>query len=322
MNVFNIIKNNFIRILQNKFYIINIILIIPTMIFIAIYFTGRLEIKANLAVVGANNLPINSNSINVNYINKEPQLSDLVLNKYDAVIKSNDGVYEVITVKSHKFKENIERLLKRESIDNVFSSENRGIGTNILGYLTMFILLQGLMFFTLFYEERDKDISKRILSHPITTINYFLAHAISCFLMVFLPITTIILISINTLNLNTNISNIQFIFIVGILCILGSAFGLFISSLVKSEDNGTLFGSMLLVITTLISGSFFSIDSQGAIGKIGKILPQRKVVDYAIAIENNKTLDHRGLIMIILLSIILFMLAYIINNKKFKNVNF
>ncbi|WP_291567339.1 MULTISPECIES: ABC transporter permease [unclassified Clostridium] len=322
MNVFNMIKNNFIRILQNKYYIINIILIIPTMIFIAIYFTGRLEIKANLAVVGANNLPINSNSIKVNYINKEPQLSDLVLNKYDAVIKSNDGVYEVITVKGHKFKENIEKLLKRESIDNVFSSENRGIGTNILGYLTMFILLQGLMFFTLFYEERDKGISKRVLSHPITAMNYFLAHAISCFIMVFLPIIIIILISVNILNLNTNISNIQFIFILGILCILGSAFGLFISSLVKSEDNGTLFGSMLLVITTLISGSFFSIDSQGVIGKIGKILPQRKIVDYTIAIENNRTLDYRGLIMIILLSIILFMLAYIINNKKFRNGNF
>jgi len=292
------------------------------MIFIAIYFTGRLEIKANLAVVGANNLPINSNSIKVNYINKEPQLSDLVLNKYDAVIKSNDGVYEVITVKGHKFKENIEKLLKRESIDNVFSSENRGIGTNILGYLTMFILLQGLMFFTLFYEERDKGISKRVLSHPITAMNYFLAHAISCFIMVFLPIIIIILISVNILNLNTNISNIQFIFILGILCILGSAFGLFISSLVKSEDNGTLFGSMLLVITTLISGSFFSIDSQGVIGKIGKILPQRKIVDYTIAIENNRTLDYRGLIMIILLSIILFMLAYIINNKKFRNGNF
>ncbi|WP_454051987.1 ABC transporter permease [Clostridium sp. Marseille-Q7071] len=322
MNVFNMIKNNFIRILQNKFYIINIILIIPTMIFIAIYFTGRLEIKANLAVVGANNLPINSNSIKVNYINKEPQLSDLVLNKYDAVIKSNNGVYEVITVKSHKFKENIEKLLKRESIDNVFSSENRGIGTNILGYLTMFILLQGLMFFTLFYEERDKGISKRVLSHPITAMNYFLAHAISCFIMVFLPITIIILISVNILNLNTNISNIQFIFILGILCILGSAFGLFISSLVKSEDNATLFGSMLLVITTLISGSFCSIDSQGVIGKIGKILPQRKIVDYTIAVENNRTLDYRGLIMIILLSIILFMLAYIINNKKFRNGNF
>ncbi|MHC1685772.1 MAG: ABC transporter permease [Clostridiaceae bacterium] len=320
MNIFKIIKNIFDRIIIDNTFLVTTFILIPLTVFASIYFTNKLEVKGNIAVVGIEKVNLDNKYLNISYLNDEPSLSELVLNKYDAVVKFDDNNFEVITAKSDEYKNSIEKVISGKSVDEAFSGDKRGVGSNIIGYITMFVLMQGISLYSFLYHEKEIGVTKRILIHPINYVQYFLSHFIGSFLMCFVPTSAIVLVAVKVLNLNTVISGAQFTLIIAIMSLVGSAIGLFINSLVKSEDNGDLLGSMLIIITTIISGSFFSTGHKGIFETITSALPQKILLDYAVSIENSKSADIKGLFSIVIFVVVLCIASMIINrNKLIKN---
>jgi ABC-type multidrug transport system, permease component len=321
MNTIRLIKNIYSRMITNKAFMITTFIIIPITVLLSIYFTDKLNIKGNIAIVGNNEVKIDVNKIRVSYINEEPPLSELVSNKYDAVVRIANGKTEIKSVKGEDFRESIEKVLGGESINSSFNTQNRGVGANIIGYITMFILFQGSILFSYFYKEKENGITKRILSHPISSTQYLLAHFIGVFLITFIPTSIIVLSMVDILKLNTTVSNFQFIYIIALLSMFGAAFGILIASIVKSEDNGILIGNMLIIITTLLSGSFFNVNNNGALKVISSILPQKIILDFTMAIENSKSMNYIGIMSIVIFSLILIGGSIIVNKNKLVNNN-
>ncbi len=114
MSVFSILKNNFYRVISKKSIIVTTIIFVPLMIISAVYFTGKMEIKGTIAVVSQNkSVNFNTKYLKVKMVDKKPKMSELLLNKYDAVLEDKgNGKIEITTIKGDKFKNTIENYLK------------------------------------------------------------------------------------------------------------------------------------------------------------------------------------------------------------------
>ncbi|GKX67155.1 ABC transporter permease [Inconstantimicrobium mannanitabidum] len=313
------IKGILYRMINNKVYLVVPIILTPIMIFAAIYFSNNLSIKGNIAVVGMDNVNLAIKEVKVTKLKTVPQLSELVQNKYDGVVIYKNGKFKVDTVKGNEFKENIEACINGKT-PNWDREAKRGVAANIIGYITMFVLFLGMMLYRFYYEEKG-GISKRILSGSISYVQYATAHVISVFLMIFVPTTGITLITKEVLNINTKVSSLEVAFILFVLCLFASAFGFLISSIIKEDENATLVGSMTILVTTLLSGSFFSVTKNGFIDKISNLFPQKYLLDFTISLENNNSANYMKMGVVLVITATILTLGIFIGSRKLKGNN-
>jgi ABC-type multidrug transport system, permease component len=314
IKMINVIKGILYRMVNNKGYLMMPVLITPIVIAAAIYFSSSFMIKANIGVVGGNDINFNSDEINIVRLENKVPLSDLVKNKYEAVISFENGKAVVETIKDKEFKNKLERIANGEKI-KLEDGEKRGVAANIVGYITMFVIILGVMLYKFFFDDQ-KGIAKRVISANISYEQYVFSHFVSVFLMVLIPTGIITLISKEVLNLNTSITAIELGFIIMILSFLGSAFGLLMSSVTRSEESATMLGNMINIITTLLAGSFFTISNNWFINTIGNIMPQRHILNFTIALENGKGISYSDIGIVIVVSFIMIISSFIINKYK------
>lgn len=298
------------RILNNKIYLFMATLVTPVVIFVAVFFTNKIETKSTIGIIG--DIEISIKNVNAIYLEEEPKFSELVQGKYDAIVKKENEIIQIETIRGENFKNSLEDAL-RENASYVVTSD-RGIVTNLIGFITMFILVFASMLFKFYYDEKT-GINKRVLSTSINHLQYSISHFLVVFAILFVPTIIIILLGNIILQYNENVSYIHILFMVFTLCLFATSFSFFISSCIKTEANGGLVATMIIVITTLIAGSFFEVAQNGFTSFINKFLPQRYLLDYAIALENGLSPNHFSILGIILISIVLFILGTQINQK-------
>lgn len=316
----NVIKGILFRMINSKTYLVMPLIITPIVIAAAIYFSSSFVERANIAIVGDYMIDFNSDEVNVIKLENKVPLSDLVKNKYDAVISFENGKVQVDTIKGNDFKSKLEKIFNGESV-NMKDGEKRGIAANIVGYITMFVIILGVMLYRFFFDEK-KAIAKRVISADISYEQYVLSHCISVFIMIFIPTALVTTFAKEVFNLDTRVTVLQLDFIVLILSLLASAFGLLISSVVKEEESASMLGVMVNIITTLLAGSFFTISNNNLISMIGNIMPQKHILEFTIALENGKGINYVDMGDVILVSLIMIFLSYLINKYKIRKYNF
>ncbi|WP_238915885.1 ABC transporter permease [Clostridium sp. YIM B02555] len=314
----NVIKGILYRMINSKTYLIMPIIITPIVITAAIYFSSSFVERANIGVVRNDNINFNSAEANITQLENKVPLSDLVKNKYDAVIYYEDGKVQVDTVKGNDFKSKLLKIANGENVE-IKDGEKRGVAANIVGYITMFIILLGVMLYRFYFDEK-KGISKRVISADISYEQYILSHFVSVFIMIFVPTVIVVTIAKEVLKLDTNVTVFELDFIVLELALLASAFGLLISSIVKEEESASMLGVMINIITTLLAGSFFTISNNTLINIISDIMPQKHILNFTIALENGKT-NYIDIINVIFVCIIMIILSYLINKIKLRKAN-
>ena len=136
-------------------------------------------------------------------------LSDLVKNKYEAVISFENGKAEVDTIKGDDFKSKLEKIANGENV-TIKDGEKRGVAANIVGYITMFVILLGVMLYKFFFDDK-KGIAKRIISANISYEQYVFSHFISVFIMIFVPTVIITILSKEVLNIDTKVTILQLV---------------------------------------------------------------------------------------------------------------
>ncbi|MFW2490635.1 ABC transporter permease [Clostridium chromiireducens] len=316
----NIIKGILYRMINNKSYLIMPIVITPIIIAISIYFSSSLVAKYNIGVIGDYSANFNSDEVNITRLENKVPLSDLVKNKYEAVISFKNGKVIVDTIKGNDFKSKIERLVNGERITNE-DSEKRGVVSNIVGFITMFIIALGVLLYRFFFDDK-KGISRRIISTNITYVQYILSHFISVFLMIFVPTVTITILSRVMLDLDTRVTSVELILIIFVLSLFSSAFGLLMSTVTKQMQSASMLGMMINVITTLLSGSFFTISNNKLVSLFGSIMPQRHILEYTISLENGKFSNYTDIASVILISIVMIISSFLIIKYKMRKYSF
>lgn len=325
MNLFNIFKNNFYRLLAKKILIIDAIVFIPLMIAGGIYFNSKMETKANIAVVSANEkLNISNKYMNIKTVKKEPSMSELVLNKYDAVVQDKGkGNFKIITIKSDKLKNQLEGFFKNPSLTaKVSNSENkRGVGTSIIGFLIMIVMILQINFMLFYPEDRDFGTFKRILISPVNESKYLISQGIFDFVVAFIPTYAVVVLVKYVFNVNIGFSCIQFAGLLALLLLLGTAFALFITSFVDDVDNAAMLGNAIIMITSILSGSFYSFTGDNKIlDTLVSAIPFKGYLTLVQGIENGRSLTnyYGQLIYVIAVILVLFSLGTFITKRNLK----
>ena len=320
--MFKIIKNNILRIKSEKNYVITVLSITVVTILLALYFTSKFQVKGNIALVtDSNKFDIKSKYINVNIMKKAPQKSDLVMGKYDAIVTDKgNGAFDVITYKGRDFKTAIEKALSSKGNTHFSGEESRKVGTNILGYLTMFILIQGTIFMRFFSEDKINGSFKRVLTSPVSMKSYLLGHCIFNFFMMYIPTFIVIVVEKEILKVNIGFSYFQYSYLLAIITFLSTTFGFFMSSIIENSDDSMMMSNLIIILTSILAGSFYSFTNKnGIVEKIIHILPQKNYIQILQRVENNNAVSNYSgqLFYIFAMSIILFIIGAVICNKRY-----
>lgn len=316
----NILRNNFYRTLSRKNYIIVSIIMTAVSIFCAVYFTAKFQVKGNIALVTQNE-PIVSKSkyINIKVLKEAPPKSELVMNKYDAIVlDKGSGKYEVQTIKSDDFKKMIENAIKNSKAFKSENKDTRGIGTNIIGYVLMFLMMQGILFMFTFAEDREQGQIKRIATSPMPFLKYLMSQFLFTFAFIFIPAYTTLILMKECIGFSIGFSLFQYMILLAVSCALSTAVSMFINSLVKSSDTANMIGSAIVTLTTILAGSFYSFDKSSTIlDKAIWILPQKDFMSFTQGLENGKSISSiLPQIVYVVLVTVVFLILSIIKNKK------
>ena len=296
----NLFRNRLDRMLTKKSVIIVAVVIIPIMIGVAIYFSGQTLLKDTIAVVtdDAKDIP-NDPRINIVQLDEKPPLSSLVLGHYNFLVEKKGKSYKVTTLKTESDKKSIEQLFNKGHLPKSYRGEDqiraeRGVGTNILGFIAMLILIQGVALTTLYPEDRLLKAFSRILTSPVGVGKYLFVQSIFTFLCLYIPSYLAIVITSLVSGVDIGYSFGMLAVLLGILTILATGFSIFMASLM--ERNISLVTSGVSIVTCVLAGCFISFTSKNVVlNTICAILPQKAFMTLIHGIEIGKSmLDFKG----------------------------
>ena len=253
----------------------------------AIFFNTKADIAGNIAVVSAGDSITSSAYLNVTMLEKSPPLSELMAGKYDAVIVFDEqGGYEIQTIKGDEFMQTLVDLINDPASFQADDIGSRGKGTNIIGFIMMFVLMQGASLMFMFAEDKDKKQIQRIAASPVSFVGYLFAHSFFSFAFLFMPTAAMLGIAYVIPGVDMGFGFMTYLLLTALLCALSTSFGLFLVSMFKKADTSSMVGSASVVLTSVLAGSFYSFDKGNAILEtIIKVLPQKAVLSLSDSLE-------------------------------------
>ncbi len=290
MRFLTIVANNFLRYGQRLTnVIVMLVLTVATVVF-AVVFTPKMQMKGHIALVAEDDSLLKSAaSFEVTVMDHEPAMSDLMLSKFDAVVIDNGGGYQVKTIKDAALKAAIDFAIAHPG-ETLPGIDERGVGANILGYLSFFVLLQGVMFILPYSDDKESGVFKRIGTSPVSAGTYIAAHSTSNFLLVFTP-TFAVIAAAKLFGAQIGFSLPVFAAFVALLSLLSTTFAVLVATLVKRMENCSIIGSVTMMLTTLLAGSFVSFsNTRPAFDAAISVLPQKSFLTLISGIEQGNAL--------------------------------
>lgn len=310
-----IVKNNLYRMLKEKSYLVLAVLIIPITIFIAVYVATMAPTDLTIGVIGSESFK-DTNGVSFDKLSEDDHsISDLIRGKYDAYIIEKNGTYRVETSKGNGLKKQIESFLKNTQEQKTGSIQKVTIYSTSLNLLSLALMIFSLILYKYYFDER-RGINKRIIESTISSSRYVLQHVLTVFITMLIPavIATLILFPLFEIKLE-----FAYLFTVSLIVCFSSSFGIVLSSFMKKNQGALLVGTMLTVITSLLSGSLFSIVSNDFIDKLQIILPQKYIGILGQNIDKNANLSISSIIMIAVIVVIFLVISIWKNDKLIRN---
>ncbi|WP_088066136.1 ABC transporter permease [Bacillus thuringiensis] len=319
----NLFRNRLERMLTKKAVILVAVVIIPLMIGISIYFSGQTLLKDTIAFVTDDPQSIPSDPrINIVQVDETPPLSSLVLGHYNYLVEKKGNNYKVTTLKTESDKKNIEQFVNTGRLPKSYQGEDqihaeRGPGTNILGFISMLILMQGVALTTLYPEDRMLKTFRRILTSPVNAKKYMFVQSIFTFTCLYIPSYLAIVITSLVTGVDIGYSFGMLAILLGILTLLATGFSIFMASIM--EQNISLVTSGISIVTCLLGGCFIAFTSNNTIfDTFCNILPQKAFMTLIHGVELGQSiLDFKGqLIYLFVWTVILWFIGVFVTNRR------
>lgn len=317
----DILKNDFRRTFQNKQYVIIATILTMVSIIMAVFITNNVQMKMKVGLIDKNSLvSIPENKyLDVVNLDGEPKKSDVVMGRYDAIVEVNDDMGITVTSRSNDIKEKLESFFDGSSSEVSEDDTERKVGSNIIGYMMMFLLMQGVIYGKVFSEDKEKHVAERITVSPIAFRNYILGHISFIVLMIFVPSYVMILIT-KLVGVNIGFSLLQYAAIILFLGFLAASFAIFLGSLFKVSDTANMVGNSTLILTSLLSGSFYSFTKNSDIlDKVIRALPQKDFMSFIESLEKG-TITNTSLMYLTYVTafmVIVFLIAVVKTKKDY-----
>jgi ABC-2 type transport system permease protein len=278
----NLLKNFFKRVVTHKEIVIIAAIVMPIMIIAAVMLTTVVK-KDTIAFYGDRIEMPKDSRISINKVKDVPSTGDLILGTYNYSVIQNKDQYKVTTLNNVKEKDAIGKLFKSGQLPNNFRSDGenfkkRGIGTNILGFIMMLVLMQGVAVGTLFAEDRENGTIKRILTSLVKLSDYLVVHNIFVFLAILIPSSITLFIIKTAINIEVGFSDLILFTLLFLMCLLGTAFAAFLNACV--DRNANLIASGITIVTCVLSGCFIPFAENNKImNTLLLVLPQRAYME-------------------------------------------
>lgn len=309
----SVLKNNYLRTVPRMGATILVTLVTLSTILLAVYVTGLQQIKGHVAIVTQNisvALPKTSKLLDVTVLSERPPHSDLVKQKYDAVVTMNTtGGYNIETLHTKDFKNLITLLLQNPDAKVSDSKTERGTGVNIIGFMMMFLLMLAFSNLFAFADDKEQGQLHRIAASPASFGWYLAAHCVYC--MSFLLPAFLMLAILKWCGWSIGFSLGQYAGLMAVTGLFGISLALLLHTFIKKPDNASMLGNSILVLTTVLAGSFYSFSKNNAVlDTIIKILPQKEIMDFAQNLQNGTAGQHAlQIVYVLVFACILFIIS-------------
>ena len=290
-NILLVMKNNLYRFTKEKVMMTMVVGVMPIIICLGVYFNGMDSIKGKIAVVGARI--------------EEKEMIEFQGNEPSVISYGKDDI-----------KKTLEANLKGEVY--VGDDNNATVQGKIIGFLIMFLFFGATtMVMDFFLVDRENGTYTRVLSGKISYFQYITGQMLYSTVILTIPSTMWSVFILKVLNVNLEISYSLFTFLLLLVGVLSSSFGMFISTIFKDRASASMGGSIVVMITCLLGGCLINIaDSNKVIGFIRNILPQKRLID----LSNN--FNNTDLIFVIFSILVFGLISVILGERQYKNGDF
>lgn len=255
-----ILKNNYGRFMQERAYLLITAIVLIVMTIATAYIVTMKTPQAEIGVTpSAATLlrikPTKNQSVAFKAVTPGKTYNqDLILGKYDAYVTKKNGHYKVTTVRSSSLKKQLSTYLNTGVYQNTAQSKE-SIFKIFLSVLAMSTMILSLILYKFYFDDRN-GMDKRIYLSGISTLSYICQHFSFNVLVLSgltLPITVIFL---PLFGITLSLGLLAAIVLVDIF---SAAFGLMISTLTEKNQGALIIGTILTVLTLMISGALFTV---------------------------------------------------------------
>lgn len=310
---FIILRNNLQRFLKEKTYaIISFLLIFITIAATSFVVTMESQkVKIGVTKTAIELLEMSNNNFSIKEVERDMDYYiNLISGKYDAYINKEDGNYKVTTVRNSTLGMKLSQYLnKGESFSNSNGNNHYKI---IITVMAMSSMILSLILYRFYFDDRN-GLDKRIYLSGVSNFSYVLQQVLFNFLILFTTnlLSSFILLPLFDLNISWKL-----VLYILLIELFSANFGMFLSTLTKKNQGALIIGTMVSVITMLLSGALFSVKIGSVQDKIYYIFPQHYFSNLGKNIDGNLTnLAHSGTV-IVGYTLLFFLLANYLQNQK------
>ncbi|ASB91317.1 ABC transporter permease [Bacillus sonorensis] len=319
----NVFRNRLDRMLTKKAVLIIAVVVVPLMIAAAIFFSNQTIVKDKIAFITAGSQHIPSDpKADVLQVDTKPPLSSLVLGQYNFLVEEKGSGYKVTTLRNQTDQKRIEQFFKTGHLPESYRGDDqihndRGIGTNILGFIVMLVFMQGVALTALYPEDRMLGAFRRMLASPLSVGKYLFVQSIFTFLCLYIPSYLAIVITCQLFGAEIGYSFGMLAVLLSILTAMATGFSICMTSVMKRNIN--LAASGISVVTCVLAGCFISFTGSNPIlDAICSILPQNAFMAFIHGVEVGRSvLEYKGQIVYLFIwTIMLWLIGFFVTKRR------
>ena len=250
-------------------------------------------------------------------------IKDLVnmemVNIRDISLASNKNE-EVYYKSIDNYSSNISVNIKKESLNDLHS--DYASSQIYIGFLIMFMLIRGMKTAYRIFDEKDENIYMRIFMAPVKTSEYYLADIISVYISILIQVFLGI-VSINILNLETGVKNIELFIILALVGLVSISLALCCSSFAKNRSEASNIFNFANILLPMLGGAFVPLEIMPPlVEKISYFTPVRWAMQSISDIQQGYSFSetYKYLFIIFLFSVAFFVIAAYRTVKEEKKI--
>ncbi|WP_314451035.1 ABC transporter permease [uncultured Granulicatella sp.] len=283
---FIILRNNLQRFLKEKTYAsISFLLVFITIAATSFVVTMESQkVKIGVTKTAIELLEMNDNNISVKEVERDMNYyTNLISGEYDAYINKEDGKYKVTTVRNSTLGMKLSQYLNEGKL--LIASSSNSYYKIIITVMVMSSMILSLILYRFYFDDRN-GLDKRIYLSGVSNFSYVLQQVVFNFLILFTTNLLSSLILLPLFDLNISWKLVLYILLIELF---SANFGIFLSTLTKKNQGALIIGTMVSVITMLLSGALFSVKKDSIQDKIHYIFPQYYFSNLGKSIDGNLT---------------------------------
>lgn len=310
---FIILRNNLQRFWKEKTYaIISFLLVFITIAATSFVVTMESQkVKIGVTKNAIELLEMNNNNISIKEVEKDMNYYvNLISGEYDAYINKEDGKYKVTTVRNSTLGMKLSQYLNEGK--SLTASSNNNYYKIIITVMAMSSMILSLILYRYYFDDRN-GLDKRIYLSGVSNFSYVLQQVVFNFLILFTTNLLSSLILLPLFDLNISWKLVLYILLIELF---SASFGIFLSTLTKKNQGALIIGTMVSVITMLLSGALFSVKKDSIQDKIHYIFPQYYFSNLGKSIDGNLTNLSYSITVIVGYILLFFLIANYLQNQK------